>query len=179
MSKYILLYSENNEILSPQIFSTYKEAFEKMSDEVRFAKTDNDIVRVHEDSASVQGNMYDLNWRIWEIKSDFTSGIDKDILTKVYLESAYNEDTDYEIRFYIDPKNHKQRAKAYMYTAEENSITPLRIANIIHRSDNFDFYDSLLRIDDVLLHLEELLGADTSAEFITDDDCMLVFFYYA
>ena len=42
--------------------------------------------------------------------------------------------------------------------------------------DNIEYYDSL--DENVLLDGEDKYSADTSAEFITDNDCYLVWFKY-
>lgn len=52
----------------------------------------------------------------------------------------------------------------------------MKIEHIIKRSDNVKFYDSLIENDNVLLDGESEFDADTSAEFITDTDCYLVWF---
>ena len=44
--------------------------------------------------------------------------------------------------------------------------------------DNIELYDSQLEDEDILLDGEEEYNADTSAEFITDHDCYLVWFRY-
>lgn len=52
--------------------------------------------------------------------------------------------------------------------------------SIIHIITNkaipINMYDRLIENDDVLINGEEKYNADTSAEFITDDECMLIWF---
>lgn len=54
----------------------------------------------------------------------------------------------------------------------------MKIIHVIKRSNNFNEYDKLLENDDVLLDGEDDYDADTSAEFITDNDCYLIWFKY-
>lgn len=54
----------------------------------------------------------------------------------------------------------------------------MEIIHIIKRTDDVESYDSLMENDEVLLDGETEYNADTSAEFITDNDCYLVWFKY-
>ena len=54
----------------------------------------------------------------------------------------------------------------------------MKILNIIRRSDDPKKYDKLRENEDVLLDGEDEYNADTSAEFITDNDCYLVWFEF-
>lgn len=90
--------------------------------------------------------------------------------------SEYNEDTNEQLDYYIDERNCNVGDKAYLYLHEENRLIEMKIVNVICRSDNEEDYDNW--DEDVLLDGEDKYGADTSAEFITDNDCYLVWFKY-
>lgn len=93
--------------------------------------------------------------------------------------SDYNENTDYELNFYMQEKKCNIGDTAYLYDYHEDELIKLEIIHIIRRSDNMEYYDELIEDDDVLLDGEKRYDADTSAEFITDDECYLVWFKYA
>ena len=59
-----------------------------------------------------------------------------------------------------------------------DKVEAMKIIHVIKRSNNFNEYDKLLENDDVLLDGEDDYDADTSAEFITDNDCYLIWFKY-
>lgn len=90
--------------------------------------------------------------------------------------SEYNEDTNDQLDYYVNEKECNAGNKAYLYSHAEDEITEMEIIKTIFRSDNIEYYDSL--DEDVLLDGEDKYSADTSAEFITDNDCYLVWFKY-
>ena len=90
--------------------------------------------------------------------------------------SEYNEDTDEQLDYYINERMCDIGDKAYLYSHEDNELTEMEIVHRICRLDNADYYDSL--DEDVLLDGEDEYNADTSAEFITDHDCYLIWFKY-
>lgn len=91
--------------------------------------------------------------------------------------SEYNEDAEDQLDYYINERQCDVGDKAYLYSHEDNELTEMKIIHIISRTDNEELYDNLLN-DDVLLDGEDKYDADTSAEFITDNDCYLVWFKY-
>ena len=93
-----------------------------------------------------------------------------------WLLSEYNEDTGDQLDYYVNEKECNIGNKAYLYSHAEDEITEMEIIKTIFRSDNIEYYDSL--DEDVLLDGEDKYSADTSAEFITDNDCYLVWFKY-
>lgn len=97
---------------------------------------------------------------------------------KGWAMSSYNEGDVDQIDFYINEAACAVGDKAYMYSHEECEFTELRIVHIISRAADSELYDRLIERDDVLLEIEAAYGADTSAEFITDNDCYLVWFDY-
>lgn len=92
--------------------------------------------------------------------------------------SSYNENTNEQLDYYMDLRKNNIGDKAYMYSHESKQLQELEIVNIIVRSDNSKYYDNLLENDDVLIDGEDEYNADTSAEFIVDYDCFLVWFKY-
>ena len=91
------------------------------------------------------------------------------------VESAYNEGTDSELDYYIkEPPTIGDIA--WLYAKEYNTIQEMRIKQVICRSDDIEAYDA--NSEDVLIDGESEYDADTSAEFITDNDSYLVWFDY-
>ncbi len=90
--------------------------------------------------------------------------------------SEYNEGTKEQLDYYINERKCSIGDTAYLYSHEDNELLEMKIVNIICRSDNEDAYDKF--DEDVLLDGENKYNADTSAEFITDNDCYLVWFRY-
>ena len=91
--------------------------------------------------------------------------------------SEYNEDTEDQLDYYIDERKCDVGDKAYLFSHEDDELTEMEIIHIIARLDDEEYYDELLETD-VLLDGEDKYNADTSAEFITDNDCYLVWFKY-
>ena len=92
--------------------------------------------------------------------------------------SSYNEDTDEQLDYYINANKCGVGDKAYLYSHEDEELMEMEIVHIISRMDNIELYDNLISDDDVLLDGEDEYNADTSAEFIMDNDCCLVWFKY-
>lgn len=88
--------------------------------------------------------------------------------------SEYNEDTGDQLDYYINERKCGVGDKAYLYSHADDKIVEMEIVKIIARSSDPDYYDNLS--EDVLLDGEDEYDADTSAEFITDNDCYLVWF---
>lgn len=106
-----------------------------------------------------------------------------DKLFKLYLEdlwivSSYNEDTEEQLDYYINENDCNVGDKAYLYNHEDGKLTEIEIVHIIYKMHNPELYNELLKNEDVLVDGEYLHKADTSAEFITDSDCYLVWFKY-
>lgn len=101
-----------------------------------------------------------------------------DELCRDFILSAYNENTDDEFDYYMREGHLNVGDTGYLYRADDDEVVEIEIIKIIRRSDNEEYYDNLVRDEDVLLFGEKELDADTSAEFITDDDSMLVWFKY-
>ncbi len=95
---------------------------------------------------------------------------------KDWILSEYNEDTEDQLDYYINENKCDVGSKAYRYSHLDNELIEMEIVKIISRSDNMEYYDDL--DEDVLLDGEDKYDADTSAEFITDNDCYLVWFRY-
>lgn len=95
---------------------------------------------------------------------------------KNWAVSEYNEDTEEQLDYYFNERMRNPGDTAYMYSHRDKTYTKLEIIHVISRSNNIEDYDSLDK--DVLLDGEDEYKADTSAEFITDNDCYLVWFTY-
>ena len=95
---------------------------------------------------------------------------------KNWILSEYNEDTEDQLDYYINGRACDMGDKAYLYDHAENELIEMEVVHIISRVDNMEFYDGLS--EDILFEKEAEYGADTSAEFIFDDDCCLVWFKY-
>lgn len=97
-------------------------------------------------------------------------------LEKNWEVSSYEENTEEQLDYYIDLANCKVGDKAYLYRHEEDELIEMEIVYIIWCYDDEEYYYGLG--DDVLTEGEDEYKADTSAEFITDDDNCLVWFRY-
>lgn len=93
--------------------------------------------------------------------------------------SEYNEETEDQLDYYINERKCDVGDKAYLYSHEDNELTEMEIIKIIARSNDTKLYDELIVDDEVLINGEDEYKADTSAEFITDNDCYLVWFKYS
>jgi hypothetical protein len=91
------------------------------------------------------------------------------------IESAYNEDSEDEIIYYIDKKACESGDIAYMYYKNSDTLYKMKIIHAICSYKN-DLYNELIKDEDVLIKGEEKYKADTSAEFITDTKNYLVWF---
>lgn len=94
------------------------------------------------------------------------------------INSDYNEDTADELTYYIDCKKHNIGDIAYLYSKADDTLTEMEIIHIVCNLDDMDYYNELLQSDDILIDGESFFNADTSAEFISDDACYLVWFKY-
>lgn len=90
--------------------------------------------------------------------------------------SSYNEGSDEQIDYHIYLSHCNPGDAAYRYSYEEDEIYDTKILSIIRRSDFTELYDTLTGVETVLVNFEDILQADCSAEFITDDDCYMVWF---
>lgn len=93
-----------------------------------------------------------------------------------WISSDYNEDTTEELNYYVKEKDIEIGKTAYLYRHEDDSLMQMTILAVKKRSDDFEAYDELE--EEALIDGEDEYDADTSAEFITDNDCYLVWFRY-
>ena len=93
-----------------------------------------------------------------------------------FIISSYNEDTEDQLDYYIDEGKCNVGDIAYLYDYADKRFTKMEITHIIRRSDDMESYDNL--DEDILCDRETEYNADTSAEFIMDYDCYLVWFKY-
>lgn len=99
-------------------------------------------------------------------------------LAEGVLLSEYNEGTEEQIDYYVSVYNCKVGGEAYMYSHADDSTMELEVIHVVRRSDDVKFYDELSENENVLIEGEYKYHADTSAEFITEDDCYLIWFQY-
>lgn len=92
--------------------------------------------------------------------------------------SEYNEGTEDQLDYYINGMKCDIGDEAYLYSHADKELTKMEIIHIIYRKGDMDYYDKLIENEDVLIEGEDKYEADISAEFITDDDCYLVWFKY-
>lgn len=90
--------------------------------------------------------------------------------------TQYNENTDFQLDYYMNEAECKIGDTAYLYPHEHNELWKMEIAHVIRRSDNPHAYDKFNK--DILIEGEIKYGVDASAEFITDKDCYLVWFNF-
>lgn len=95
-----------------------------------------------------------------------------------WLLSSYNENTAEQLDYYLKERACEVGDEAYLYKRKDDSLTEMKIVHIVIRSDDMAKYDKLVEDEDVLLAGEEYHNADTSAEFISDNDSYLVWFKY-
>ena len=95
---------------------------------------------------------------------------------KDWLLSEYNEDTEDQLDYYINENKMFVGDTAYCYSHANEELTKMKIIKIIARSNDISYYDNL--DENVLIDGETTYNADTSAEFITDNNCYLVWFTY-
>lgn len=101
-----------------------------------------------------------------------------EILLQNWSDSEYNEDSDEEMVYFFDEHNCNVGDIAYMFVKENQELVKLEILHIIVRSTDPEQYDELISDEDVLIDGEDSYEADTSCEFITNNDCYLVWFKY-
>lgn len=97
---------------------------------------------------------------------------------KNWAMSSYEDDLEERINYYINERQIGVGDDAYVYYHKTDRLYPMEIVEIISRSNDAHYYDSLIEDSDVLIKGENLYRADVGAEFITDNDCYLVWFNY-
>lgn len=86
--------------------------------------------------------------------------------------------SEYVEEYFYTYENCQFGDKAYLISLPENCLKTMKVIHVIRRSDNMEAYDNLVKNENILLEGEAKYHADTSAEFITDKDCMLVWFKF-
>ena len=89
-----------------------------------------------------------------------------------FFESWYDENIKEAQCFIINSEHHKHGDVAELKYSD-NTI-PLKILHIITHSYDPETYDNISQED--VLHMEEMFKSDYFAEFITEDDCYMVWF---
>ena len=95
-----------------------------------------------------------------------------------WIVSEYNEGTDEQLDYFINERQCNPGDTAYIYSHEDKQLDELKIVKLISRTDDMEMYDKFVENKDVLLDGEGEYNADASAEFITDNECYLVWFKY-
>lgn len=95
-----------------------------------------------------------------------------------WITSEYNEETSEQLDYYINERQCSLGDTAYIYSHEDKQLDELKIVKLISRTDDMEMYDKLVQNEDALLDGEREYNADTSAEFISDNDCYLIWFKY-
>lgn len=68
MSKWVLIFAENNEIGKPDVYDTYEQAYKVMERRFNRLKEIDDEANIHADYASIQSDYDNFDWRIFEVK---------------------------------------------------------------------------------------------------------------
>lgn len=92
--------------------------------------------------------------------------------------TSYDTNTTSQLDYYIDERKCNVGNKAYVYSHKEGQLIELEIIHIRSFLSDTELYDFLLDDPDILLNGEERYHADASAEFISDNNCYLVWFKY-
>lgn len=100
----------------------------------------------------------------------------KSELINNYIVSSYNENTNDQLDYFVNSNDLNINSESYLYDHAKDEIINMEIIKIIFRSDNPEYYDEL--DSDCLLDGEDEYSCDTSAEFILDNDCCLIWFRY-
>lgn len=90
--------------------------------------------------------------------------------------SSYDEGTEHQLDYYINGQARNVGDKAFLYYHEDKLLVEMQIVHIISRTNDIEAYDKLVEDENILCDRESEYGADTSAEFITDNNCYLVWF---
>lgn len=95
---------------------------------------------------------------------------------RTWCSSSYNEGSKEQLDYYINPAACNIGDTAYLYDYDSGNFIKLEILHSVLRSNNTEKYDNF--DENILIYGEEKYKADTSAEFITNNDSMLVWFRY-
>ena len=102
----------------------------------------------------------------------------KECLDKSWCISSYEEDSPEHLDYYLNENACGAGDVAYLYSCENDTLSEMKIVHVVKRSSDPELYDELIKNPNVLVEGEDTYGADTSAEFITDDNSYLVWFKY-
>ena len=68
ISKWILIEVENQGISEPDIYDTYEEAYKEMKRRYEATMEDSDKTNITDFYADIQSDLYNVDWRIFEVK---------------------------------------------------------------------------------------------------------------
>lgn len=95
-----------------------------------------------------------------------------------WLKSVCNKNLSSEVRFYLNPEECKPGDIAYCYS--DKTVKLLLIQKIISEKDNKEQYQTIINredsIEDILSTGELFFNADLSADFVSNDGRILVWF---
>lgn len=97
-------------------------------------------------------------------------------LSRSWTMSSYNEKSKDQLDYFINENRCNVGSRAYLFEHATNKLQKLSIVKVICNLDDIAAYNALP--EDTLLTGEDLYDADTSAEFISDNACYLVWFNY-
>lgn len=70
MSKWVLIEVENQNINEPDTYSSYVEAYNEMKNRYGILVEDEDEASIGSHNASIQTDLYNIDWKIYEVACD-------------------------------------------------------------------------------------------------------------
>ena len=70
MSKWVLIEVENQNINEPDTYSSYVEAYNEMKNRYGILVEDGDEASIGSHNASIQTDLYNIDWKIYEVACD-------------------------------------------------------------------------------------------------------------
>lgn len=70
MSKWILIEVENQNINEPDTYDSYIEAYDEMKSRYENLVEEGDETSIDEYDANIQTDSYNIDWKIYEVKSE-------------------------------------------------------------------------------------------------------------
>ena len=67
MRKWVLIEVENQNINEPDTYNSYKEAYEEMKKRYGILVKDGDEASIGSHTASIQTDLYNIDWKIYEV----------------------------------------------------------------------------------------------------------------
>lgn len=70
MSKWVLIEVENQNINEPDTYGSYKEAYKEMKKRYGILVKDGEEASIGSHNASIQTDLYNIDWKIYEVACD-------------------------------------------------------------------------------------------------------------